>query len=81
MSLIPSFIRYREVTTALDSDSLFLQPIDSDIPKKIDLGTFKSIADDLDNNIMYGGNNSIDEDVYKLIGGLGTSINSDIYNL
>ena len=80
MSLIPSFIRFKEVTTALDSDSLFLQPIDSDIPKKIDLGTFKSISDDLDNNIMYGGT-SADEDVYKIIGGVGASINSDIYNL
>lgn len=80
MSLIPSFIRFKEVTTALDSDSLFLQPIDSDIPKKIDLGTFNSISGDLDNNILFGGTGA-DEDVDKIIGGLGVSINSDIYNL
>jgi hypothetical protein len=76
MSLIPSFIRFKEVTTALDSDSLFLQPIDSDIPKKVLLSSFF----DEDNGILFGGT-SADEDVYSLIGGVGASINSDIYNL
>jgi len=80
MSLIPSFIRYREVTTALDSDSLFLQPIDSDIPKKVSLSNFTTYLGDEDNGILFGGTGT-DEDVYKIIGGVGTSINSDIYNL
>lgn len=80
MSLIPSFIRYREVTTALDSDSLFLQPIDSDIPKKVSLSNFTTYLGDEDNGILFGGT-SADEDVYKIIGGVGASINSDIYNL
>ena len=76
MSLIPSFIRFKEVTTALDSDSLFLQPIDSDIPKKI---LVTNLSDE-DNGVLFGGT-SADEDIYSLIGGLGVSINSDIYNL
>jgi hypothetical protein len=76
MSLIPSFIRFKEVTTALDSDSLFLQPIDSDIPKKI---LVTNLSDE-DNGILFGGTGA-DEDVYKITGGVGTSINSDIYNL
>ena len=76
MTLIPSFIRFKEVTTALDSDSLFLQPIDSDIPKKI---LVTNLGDE-DNGILFGGT-SADEDVYSLIGGVGASINSDIYNL
>ena len=76
MSLIPSFIRFKEVTTALDSDSLFLQPIDSDIPKKILVANLS----DEDNGVLFGGT-SADEDVYTLIGGVGASINSDIYNL
>ena len=80
MSLIPSFIRYREVTTALDSDSLFLQPIDSDIPKKVSLSNFTTYLGDEDNGILFGGTGA-DEDVYKIIGGVGASINSDIYNL
>ncbi len=80
MSLIPSFIRFREVTTALDSDSLFLQPIDSDIPKKVSLSNFTTYLGDEDNGILFGGTGP-DEDVYKITGGVGTSINSDIYNL
>jgi hypothetical protein len=76
MSLIPSFIRFREVTTALDSDSLFIQPIDSDIPKKI---LVTNLSDE-DNGVLFGGT-SADEDVYSLTGGVGVSINSDIYNL
>ena len=76
MSLTPSFIRFKEVTTALDSDSLFLQPIDSDIPKKI---LVTNLSDE-DNGVLFGGT-SADEDVYSLIGGVGASINSDIYNL
>ena len=80
MSLIPSFIRFKEVTTALDSDSLFLQPIDSDIPKKVLLSNFTTYLGDEDNGILFGGTGA-DEDVYKIIGGVGTSINSDIYNL
>ncbi len=76
MSLIPSFIRFKEVTTALDSDSLFLQPIDSDIPKKI---LITNLSDE-DNGVLFGGVGP-DEDVYSLIGGVGASINSDIYNL
>ena len=75
MSLIPSFIRFKEVTTALDSDSLFLQPIDSDIPKKI---LVTNLSDE-DNGILFGGT-SADEDIYSLIGGVGASINSDKYN-
>lgn len=75
MSLIPSFIRFKEVTTALDSDSLFLQPIDSDIPKKI---LVTNLSDE-DNGFLFGGT-SADEDVYSLIGGVGVSINSDKYN-
>ena len=80
MSLIPSFIRFKEVTTALDSDSLFLQPIDSDIPKKVSLSNFATYLGDEDNGILFGGTGP-DEDVYKITGGVGTSINSDIYNL
>lgn len=80
MSLIPSFIRFKEVTTALDSDSLFLQPIDSDIPKKVSLSNFTTYLGDEDNGILFGGTGP-DEDVYKIIGGVGTSINSDIYNI
>ena len=80
MSLIPSFIRFKEVTTALDSDSLFLQPIDSDIPKKVSLSNFTTYLGDEDNGILFGGTGA-DEDVYKIIGGVGTSINSDIYNI
>ena len=76
MSLTPSFIRFKEVTTALDSDSLFIQPIDSDIPKKI---LITNLSDE-DNGILFGGT-SADEDVYKITGGVGASINSDIYNL
>lgn len=75
MSLIPSFIRFKEVTTALDSDSLFLQPIDSDIPKKI---LVTNLSDE-DNGVLFGGT-SADEDVYSLTGGVGASINSYIYN-
>ena len=80
MSLIPSFIRFKEVTTALDSDSLFLQPIDSDIPKKVSLSDFTTYLGDEDNGVLFGGTGA-DEDVYKIIGGVGASINSDIYNL
>jgi hypothetical protein len=80
MSLIPSFIRFKEVTTALDSDSLFLQPIDSEIPNRISMLQFKNYLGDEDNGILFGGTGA-DEDVYKIIGGVGTSINSDIYNL
>lgn len=76
MSLIPSFIRFKEVTTALDSDSLFIQPIDSDIPKKI---LVTNLSDE-DNGVLFGGTGA-DEDIYSLIGGVGASINSDIYNL
>lgn len=75
MSLIPSFIRFKEVTTVLDSDSLFLQPIDSDIPKKI---LVTNLSDE-DNGVLFGGT-SADEDIYSLIGGVGASINSDKYN-
>jgi len=76
MSLTPSFIRFKEVTTALDSDSLFIQPIDSDIPKKI---LVTNLSDE-DNGVLFGGVGA-DEDVYSLTGGVGASINSDIYNL
>lgn len=74
--LTPSFIRFKKVTTVLDSDSLFLQPMDSGIPKKI---LVTNLSDE-DNGILFGGT-SADEDVYSLIGGVGASINSDIYNL
>ena len=76
MSLIPSFIRFKEVTTALDSDSLFLQPYNSATPKKI---LVTNLSDE-DNGVLFGGT-SADEDIYSLIGGVGASINSDIYNL
>ena len=59
----------------MDSDSLFLQPIDSDIPKKI---LVTNLSDE-DNGVLFGGT-SADEDVYSLIGGVGVSINSDKYN-
>lgn len=80
MSLIPSFIRYREVTTVTDSDSLFLQPTDNEIPNRIAMTQFKTYLEDEDNGILFGGTGA-DEDVYKIIGGVGASINSDIYNL
>jgi hypothetical protein len=75
-NLTPSFIRFKEVTTALDSDSLFIQPFNSGVPKKI---LITNLSDE-DNGVLFGGT-SADEDVYKIIGGVGTSINSDIYNL
>ena len=75
-NLTPSFIRFKEVTNALDSDSLFIQPFNSGIPKKI---LITNLSDE-DNGVLFGGT-SADEDVYKIIGGVGTSINSDIYNL
>ena len=74
--LTPSFIRFKEVTTALDSDSLFLQPYNSATPKKI---LVTNLGDE-DNGVLFGGT-SADEDIYSLIGGVGASINSDIYNL
>ena len=80
MSLIPSFIRFKEVTTVSDSDSLFLQPINSEIPNRIAMLQFKNYFEDEDNGILFGGTGT-DEDVYKIIGGVGASINSDIYNL
>lgn len=80
MSLIPSFIRFKEVSVVKDTDSLFLQPIDSDIPKKVSLSNFTTYLGDEDNGILFGGTGA-DEDVYKIIGGVGASINSDIYNL
>jgi hypothetical protein len=75
-NLTPSFIRFKEVTTALDSDSLFIQPFNSGIPKKI---LITNLSDE-DNGVLFGGT-SADEDVYKITGGVGASINSDIYNL
>jgi hypothetical protein len=78
--ITPSFIRFRAVTTVSDSDSLFLQPIDSEIPNRIPMTWFKTYLEDEDNGILFGGTGA-DEDVYKIIGGVGTSINSDIYNL
>lgn len=78
--ITPSFIRFRAVTTVSDSDSLFLQPIDSEIPNRVAMTWFKTYLGDEDNGILFGGM-GVDEDVDKLIGGLGTSFNSDIYNL
>jgi hypothetical protein len=78
--ITPSFIRFKAVTTVTDSDSLFLQPIDSEIPNRIAMLKFKNYLEDEDNGILFGGTGT-DEDVYKVIGGVGTSINSDIYNL
>lgn len=75
--ITPSFIRFRAVTTVSDSDSLFLQPIDSEIPNRIAMLQFKTYLEDENNAILFGGNDSIDEDVYKVIGGLGISLNSD----
>lgn len=78
--ITPSFIRFRAVTTVNDSDSLFLQPIDSEIPNRVAMTWFKTYLTDEDNGILFGGTGA-DEDVYKITGGVGTSINSDIYNL
>ena len=78
--ITPSFIRFRAVTTVTDSDSLFLQPIDSEIPNRIAMLQFKTYLED-ENNAIVSGGFGVDEDVDKLIGGLGTSFNSDIYNL
>lgn len=78
--ITPSFIRFRAVTTVTDSDSLFLQPIDNEIPNRISMLQFKTYLEDENNGILFGGTGA-DEDVYKIIGGVGTSINSDIYNL
>ena len=78
MSLIPSFIRFKEVSVVKDTDSLFIQPFDSEIPNKINVANFLNGNNTmLDEGILFGGNNSIDEDVYKVIGGLGISLNSD----
>jgi hypothetical protein len=77
--ITPSFIRFRAVTTVSDSDSLFLQPI-GEIPNRISMLQFKNYLGDEDNGILFGGT-CADEDVYKIIGGVGASINSDIYNL
>jgi hypothetical protein len=78
--ITPSFIRFRAVTTVNDSDSLFLQPIDSEIPNRVAMTWVKTYLGDEDNGILFGGTGA-DEDVDKIIGGLGVSINSDIYNL
>jgi hypothetical protein len=78
--ITPSFIRFRAVTTVTDSDSLFLQPIDNEIPNRVSMTWFKTYLGDEDNGILFGGTGP-DEDVDKIIGGVGTSINSDIYNL
>ncbi len=78
--ITPSFIRFKAVTTVTDSDSLFLQPIDSEIPNRIAMLQFKSYLEDEDNGVLFGGVGA-DEDVYSLTGGVGASINSDIYNL
>lgn len=78
--ITPSFIRFRAVTTVSDSDSLFLQPIDNETPNRIAMLQFKNYFEDEDNGILFGGTGA-DEDVYKIIGGVGTSINSEIYNL
>jgi hypothetical protein len=78
--ITPSFIRFKAVTTVNDSDSLFLQPIDSEIPNRVAMTWFKTYLTDEDNGILFGGTGA-DEDVYKITGGVGTSINSDIYNL
>lgn len=76
--MIPSFIRYKEVGVVKDTDSIFIQPIDSEIPNKVNVADFlNSNTTMLDEGILFGGNNSIDEDVYKVIGGLGVSLNSD----
>jgi hypothetical protein len=77
--MIPSFIRFKEVGVVKDTDSLFLQPIDSEIPNKIEMLQFKNYLGDEDNGILFGGTGA-DEDVYKIIGGVGVSINSDKYN-
>lgn len=78
--ITPSFIRFKVVTTVKDSDSLFLQPTDSETPNRVAMLWFKNYLEDEDNGILFGGMGA-DEDVYSLIGGVGASINSDIYNL
>lgn len=77
--ITPSFIRFKAVTTVSDSDSLFLQPIDSEIPNRVAMTWFKTYLTDEYNGILFGGTGA-DEDVDKIIGGVGTSINSDKYN-
>lgn len=73
--MIPSFIRYKEVGVVKDTDSIFIQPIDSEIPNKVTVIDFLN-ADTLDGGILFGGTGA-DEDVYKIIGGVGVSLNSD----
>lgn len=41
MSEIPYFVRYKEVTTLDDTDSLYLDDDASDVPKKITYENFK----------------------------------------
>lgn len=42
MAEIPYFVRFKDVTTLVDTDSLFLDDVDSDVPKKIAFSDFKT---------------------------------------
>lgn len=84
MSEIPYFVRSKEVTTLESTDSIYLDDANSDIPKKISLTDFMLGLESpyvVENTILNGGENNIDEDVPQLIGGLnGVSKNSNTIN-
>lgn len=84
MSEIPYFVRSKEVTTLESTDSIYLDDANSDIPKKISLTDFMLGLESpyvVENTILSGGENNIDEDVPQLIGGLnGVSKNSNTIN-
>lgn len=84
MSEIPYFVRSKEVTTLEATDSIYLDDANSDIPKKISLTDFMLGLESpyvVENTILSGGENNIDEDVPQLIGGLnGVSKNSNTIN-
>lgn len=67
--------RYKEVNTISDSDYIYYDN-GTQILQRIAYSDFKTI-DTVNNTILSGGYNSIDEDVYKMLGGVnGVSINS-----
>jgi len=82
MSEIPYFVRYKDVTTLDGTESIYLDAVDSDVPKKILYTDFAYMLTTIDNNtILNGGVNNQDEDVPQLIGGLnGVSKNSNTIN-
>ena len=79
MSEIPYFVRYRDATSLVSTDSLYLDDATSDVPKKIALSDFNYAL--TNNTILSGGVNNVDEDMPQLIGGLnGVSKNSNTIN-